>query len=441
MTPATRSQGVWWLSPPGAVLLVVPVTLWLAVSADDAQYRASWRTAKALTDSTAGLFALGAACFVAGGLWPLLLRSRGEPNGRWPSWDAVAIQRLRSASSVVFWMTMVGYLALGAAGVARGARPAQLVAALTGQNAFSSVLREQFAPVTGITTFTQLGIAYVVIAVLLLTLGWDRRLVRRLALVMVLALMRTFFLTERLAILELAIPAVAVVSLAITRAPSPRLDRLRRLVQVAPLVFVPTVIGLFSLFEYSRSWVFYSQRGGSFASFAIDRLAGYYSTAYNNGQLALTYGDQGVPVPYGSIEALWTAPGAGQLDLYSRLTGIDEPNAFATILVQHGNPEFNSPGGLSIPFLDFGTVGGLVFFFALGSVLSLMYRRCCEGSDWTVLIYPVLVTGLFEMPRYLYFGQGRVAPSLVALLVVHWYVSRGARAARPLRSPILEPTT
>ncbi|NAZ81104.1 oligosaccharide repeat unit polymerase [Kineococcus sp. R8] len=428
----SRLQGVWWLSPPGAVLLTVPASLGLTFLYDDAAFRQQWGSPKVLTDSTAWLFAFGTALLALGALlvmaWPSPLR----PVPRWPGLPAGATTRLRRASTVVFRLTMLGYVTLLLAGVARGARPAQLVDVLFNQDNFSSTLRSQFAPVTGVTTLTQLGIAYVVLAGLLLCGGRDPRTERRLALVVGLALLRAFFLTERLAILELMIPLATIAALCVADRHGPRV---RGAVLAAPFLLVPAVIAVFSVFEYSRSWVFYSQqRGGSFVDFALDRFAGYYATAYNNGQLALTYQGVDTRAPYGSIEGLWTAPGIQQWGLYQLLTGRTGTSDYADVLRQHGNIEFNNPGGLSIPFMDYGTVGGLVFFLLVGALLGLTYRRCGEGRLWAVLLYPVFATGLFEVPRYLYWGQGRVAPTLVALLVVAWYVRR-SRVRTPDRVP------
>jgi hypothetical protein len=185
------------------------------------------------------------------------------------------------------------------------------------------------------------------------------------------------------------------------------------------------VIAAFGAFEYSRSWVFYARRGSQvFAEFVLDRLVGYYCTAYNNGQLAMTAAESGKRLPYQSIEAFWTAPGISQIGLYQRLTGDAKPANSAILLIQYGNPEFNSPGGLSVPFVDYGTLGGLLFLFVAGSLIGLAYREFCEGTPWAVLIYPVLVTGLFEMPRYLYWGTGRVFPALLALVIVRGWMSR-----------------
>lgn len=425
-------HGVWWLSPPGAVSLVVPLTLLLAVRFDDAHYRLAYRTPKSLTDGTAELFAAGGLLFVLGALASMAVRAPGR-QAVWPDFSAPQLATLRRASDVLFALTMTGYVGFALVGLARGARPAQFLQAATSQDNFGSPLRDEFAPVAGVTTLTQVGIAYVVVGLLLRTRRADERVPRRLAVVLVLALLRTFFLAERLAVLELAIPGVAV--LALSAAAGGR-QRTRRLVRLAPVLLVPAVVVVFSVFEYSRSWVFYSRTAhGSFAGFAVDRLAGYYATAYNNGQLALSYDSGGPRLPYGSVEAFWTAPGVAQLGLYQRLTGLDPTQGFDTALAQHGNPEFNSPGGLAVPFVDYGHVGGLVFLLLAGLALGVLYVRCCDGASWAVLLYPVTVTGLFELPRYLYWGQGRLAPAVVALLVVHWRLQRSA-VGPPARVPV-----
>ncbi|WP_146146146.1 O-antigen polymerase [Geodermatophilus tzadiensis] len=399
----------------------MPVTLLIAWQLDDSYFRQSWGTAKSLTHETLLLFGAGALLFAIGGMLPLLL-SGGL--GRHAASPAAAVDTgfLHRCCAVLYRLTVTGYVVLAAVGFSRGARPADLIDALTSQDTFDSTLRTQFTPIAGITTLTQLGIAYVVVAVTLLTRGPDRYVAQRLVVVFVLALMRAFFLTERLAILELAIPAVGILAMHAARGGGLR----RRLTSAAPFILVPGAIAVFGVFEYSRSWVFYSQtRGGSFFQFVIDRLAGYYATAYNNGQIALTYGlGKDVRLPYGSIEAFWTAPGISQLDLYGRLTGHYEPDDYSYLLQQYGNPEFNSPGGLSVPFVDYGTAGGLVFFLLVGMALGIVYLRWRDGEFWASLIYPVALTGLLELPRYLYWGQGRVLPAFVALVVIAWLTRR-----------------
>ena len=419
-------RGVWWLSPAGAVILVVPVTLLLAVGFTDARFRAAYGTPKYLTADTAALLGCGSLLFVVGAL--LAQYGNARVPDRWPGFDVAQVRVLRSAALWLYRLTLLGYIAYALAGALRGATFGAFVDAATSQDNFTSPLRTYFAPVAGITSLTQVGIACTVVTLLVFCHDRDTRVLWRLAVLFVLAMLRTFFLAERLAVLELALPAVTVLGLAVAKGDS---AGARRLVQVAPAVLVPAVMVMFSAFEYSRSWVFYKQHStGNFADFAIERLAGYYATAYNNAQLALMYSSD-KRLPYGSIEAVWTAPLVSQLGAYERLTGLVEPDAFSTTLSQYGNPEFNSPGGLGIPFVDYGHVGGLLFFFLAGCALGWAYKRCCAGTAWAVLLYPVAVTGLFELPRYLYWGQGRVAPSIVCLLVVARYLRAAAGTGAP----------
>jgi hypothetical protein len=277
-----------------------------------------------------------------------------------------------------------------------------------------------------VTTATQLGIAFVVVALVLLTRGPDPRLRRRLWWVLGLGLLRAFFVNERLAVLELLIPAVAIVVIRGVDAARPKS---RRLARWAPFAIVPLMIGSFALFEYSRSWAYFADSTQQpYAEFAVDRLAGYYATAYNNGELTLLHDDAPGRLPYHSLEAIWTAPVLEQLGLYEALSGQDHAEVYTNILEQHGNPEFNSPSGLAIPFVDYGTIGGFVFLLGAGILLGWLYRRFCDGKPAGVLLYPVLLTGIFEIPRYLYWTQGRVMPPLLALAFVAWRMHSARRS-------------
>jgi hypothetical protein len=203
----------------------------------------------------------------------------------------------------------------------------------------------------------------------------------------------------------------------------------RQLVQIAPLLFIPALIAGFGVAEYSRSWVYFSNQPNqdSFAEFTVSRISGYYATAYNNGQLYLTYGRYPNRIPYLSFEALWTAPLVAQLGVYEKLNHRSDADYEEIILETHGSSEFNSPGGLAIPFVDFGTAGGFVFFVIAGSATGWLYRRFSRGDVLAVLLYPMVVIGLFEIPRYLYWTTGRVVPAALAVLAVTYFVHKDAR--------------
>jgi hypothetical protein len=299
-------------------------------------------------------------------------------------------------------------------------------------------VKAAFAPVAGVSSFTQVGIAHVVIGGLLFRRrrdpAWgaeDRLVRRRLAVVLALALVRSFLLSERLAVLELAVPLAAILALRLSVAVRPAV---RRACQLAPAVLLPLLVAVFALFEYTRSWQFYKTHGGtSFWDFAVVRFAGYYATAYNNSAIAQAHAGYPARLPYSVVQFFWTAPGIAQLDLYRTLTGGDAEAHFAVAIAHYGNPEFNNPGGLGQPFSDLGTVGGLLFFLALGMLCGWCWTRLRAGRPMGMLLYPVFLTGLYEMPRYLYLTEGRVLPPLVVLVLVALRLQRGRPARATLR--------
>lgn len=423
-----RPRRLWWVSPPGVVVLMVAPTLLVASRMTDQAFRVQFREPKSLTTGTTLLFLAGAMVLVAGSTLPLL-RTEGSLQ---TSHQTLTVRQqgvLQVASTWLYRLTIFGYAAFVAVAIARGLRLSTVLSAFGRGGTRSNTLRVLFTPVTGITTLTQAGIAFVVTAVLLLQRNPDRRTRWRLLTVLLLGLSRAYLVNERLAILELVIPILAV--LVLDRAGTAFGIR-RVMIQAAPIVLVPLLILVFSVFEYSRSYSFYARNSHeSFLHFGASRLAGYYVTAYNNGQISLDHEHFAGRLPYGTLEVVWTAPGAKQVNLYSALAGQDDVQFSNNLLARYGNPEFNSPGGLATPFLDYGIAGGFVFLFVAGVMLGFLYRKCCDGQIYAVLIYPPLVTGLYELPRYIYWTQGRVAVAVGALAIVAGRI----KAAAPDGSP------
>lgn len=433
----TTPRGLWWISPAGALVFVVVPTIVLAAAISDKAYEQSWATPKYFTGASALLLLQGVGVFMAMSALPLLGRGRRRESAGWPGLSDHVLDRMTRASNVLFWITIFGYAVYGLVGVARGARPAMLVDALVSQDTLGGELKEMFAPVSGVTTLTQVGIAYIVVAVVIMLSRRQSGLRGRVAILAFLALFRAFFLSERLAIIELAVPVVALVVCALAGS---RSNPIRLGVRLLPVLLAPLALVMFGLFEYSRSWQFYQSKiGGSFTDFAVDRFAGYYVTAYNNGQIAMSYEEFPGRVPLRTLEGFWTAPVIQQLNLYERLSPGGE-DLFQTLLRLRGNPEFNNPCGVCDPFVDYGHAGALIWFAAAGLLLGWIYRCFCNGSLWAVLVYPPMVTGLLELPRYLYWTQGRWLPALAALLAVAWYASRpdpDALPPPPERDPLI----
>jgi hypothetical protein len=245
--------------------------------------------------------------------------------------------------------------------------------------------------------------------------GDGRRELIRIAVLMGLATLRASLLTERLAVLELAIPLVVVLA---ARASSTG-PRGRRRMALVPVVAAPLLLVIFGVFEYSRSWVFYRQLGNNnFAAFVVERLAGYYVTAYNNGYLQLTYASPPGHWPSGIANAVWNAPGLENLRLLRLVNGYDQAALTEAVLTQHGNPEFNNLSGVGIVFSDLGTVAGFGYLLVAGLIVGTMYTAFCESRLWGLLLYPTIFIALLELPRVLYWAEGRSLPTYLAIGVV-----------------------
>ncbi|MDP9377899.1 MAG: oligosaccharide repeat unit polymerase [Actinomycetota bacterium] len=430
-TVGRRRGGAWWLSPVGAVILVVPAGLALAAGLDDVSFRELYRTPKVLTGGIVTMFLTGALVFVLASFLPQLGERRrrvGGPLLKLTERQWIAMGR---AADILLALTLLGYATWLASAVLHGLTPARLLAALLTPSSATSV-EQLFVTVPGLTTLTQAGIPFVIVAVLLMLHQRGRWIALKLGMILVLTLLRAFLLTERLSLIELSIPIVVLSAAHFARSGSPWV---RRAVSVAPLVLLPSVIVLFGALEYTRSWSFYSARTQqNYVEFTLTRIGGYYATAYNNGAIGLRHQAEPGRIPYGTVAGFWEAPMIGQLGLYQRLNGEGESPLLDEnddVLVLHGNPEYNSPGGLAVPFIDYGPGGGLAYLSVAGLLLGAAYRGFNESNVTAVLVYPMLATGLFELPRYLYWPQGRATPGFVALLALAFYLHRTGPRSTP----------
>jgi hypothetical protein len=429
-----RFPGVWWLSPAGAVLLVVPPTLGLAVAYTNDEFRTFFRSPKSLDTDTALLFGAGALCFILAGLATQVGRRPAPARGTWPWLDQRQLATLRRASTPLYVVTLLGYLAFLISGARNGVTFADLVDAVVSQDLYSEGgLKEAIGTVPGVTTLTQVGVAYAVVGTLLLLHSPDRRTLVRLLVLAFLTTARAFLFTERLALVELAVPVLVLLAMRASQSASPSR---RLLLRLAPIPLVILLVAGFAASEYSRSYNFYKTRtSDGLVLFSVKRLSGYYATAYNNGHLVLAYNDYPGRLPYTTLEGLWSAPGIQQLDVYDRLVNRDQGEEYERILVTHANLEFNNPGGLPAIFADYGRKGGLVVLTVLGLLAGWAYRAFVGGRVPALLLYPLVVTGLLELPRFLYWTLGRTIPALIALLLVIWYVNRALRRQPTVTRP------
>jgi oligosaccharide repeat unit polymerase len=427
---AAPAPGLWWLSPAVIPLVIGAAAIVPTALVGDVQFRSLWRSPKEITLDTLMLFGFGAVALAFGALIGFALSPlpsvRSSP---WPSLDDHAYGLLRRASTILTGTTIVGYLGFVYLIARSGLTPAQLFGGSEANG--GAAVKDAIGTIPGVTTLTQLGVGAVVVSATLLAQRFSRIELVKMLIVIGLALPRAYVYAERLAVLELVLPVTVVFATKLSIG-----GRVRRIIARAfPVAGIVLVAVIFGAFEYSRSWTYYRAHGEtSFVTFALSRLAGYYITALNNGQLILDHLDWRGRWPYDTWEGFWSAPGIENVALYQRLGGHEAPYNKANtaqyndVLAQFGNPEFNNPSGYVGPFIDYGWLGGLIWLLVVGVIAGLLYRQFCSARYMGLLLYPVFFIGVAEIPRYLYWVQGRSIYTWIALLAIIVLLARGRRS-------------
>jgi hypothetical protein len=414
---------LWWLHPAWPFAGVVGTTI-LAAWFQDKNAFAIYGTPKYVEfEHVAMAFAAIAAFIVGCGLG----QSTGRPPRATPH---------TANDSIRFWfylttsLTLLGYFVWFAVGVKNGFRLHMFVDLVTGADAhnYHVIRHELFPTIPGVTTCTQFGIAAMLFGSWLLVHG-QRRVVWPLAVLMALAAVRCLLFSERTALIELLFPPAMVGLRAWILGRSQR-PVIRWLLVAAPVICIFGVVLFFGVFEYFRSWMWYRDQFHSYAEFTMWRLSGYFTTAHNNGAMALVT-DQPRPLPYFTMRPLWEFPGVSDSPLgYEALTGVDVPLAHENMLHRYGTYELNNEGGLFQPALDFGWAGFLVYWFGYGFISAKAYRCFLAGTFAGVMLYPLIYMSLLEVPLILFLMYTRVFPSLVAIGIAAWMASRATSPRR-----------
>jgi oligosaccharide repeat unit polymerase len=412
----------WWLHPIAIFIGLNGLTGAAAFLADSKIYMELWRTPKYFTEFTALvtvgviiLFSVGARLGTGG-------HTNYSSEFEWRG--AVSFTRALTLFKLSFWLCMMAYAVWIALGVSRGLSIGVLKQIFTG-GADVITLRTYLETVPGVTTCTQFGIAAVVLGSIIgSSVGW--RLVRgKLVVLFLFALVRALLYSERLAFLELAIPLLVLYFA--EPVSWTRRRWLRALVRIAPLAGAVFVYIVFTSFEYFRSWSsYYSARESNLLEFGFWRLLGYYVTSANNSAYLITRIPDSLNAPYFSLHFLWEFPG---LNLYVKdlfhWVNFDY-NGYMNLLAAGANPEFNNPGGLLSPVVDFGVLGGLAYWGIMGLLTGYLYRLYMINHPLGMCIYPVAFLTLTEIPRYLFWGEGRAFPALAYLLLSALLMVRSA---------------
>lgn len=426
------APSIWWLHP-GALFAIVCGTVDLAAWLMPASvYETNWGSNKYFDDGAFLIGLAGIALFVFGVLVSRPLSSNAVDSPNWRT--SINWERALTMFRVAAGLCGLGYAIWIGAAISRGANLALVVGVLTGEKDASYLMKDTYLiTVGGLTTLTQFGIAAVILGCLLTSAGYWRSVRFPLVAVFALAVIRAVFNSERLAVIELIVPSVAV----LLQLPALTL-RLRReypsLFYILPFFAAGFIFLIFTGSEYLRSWVnFYADRNASIWEFAATRLFGYYVTACNNSAYILRHPEVVGTAPYFTALFLWKFPGLNMAmrAMFPGIMVLDNRDQFADVLEAGTNPEFNNNGGLLLPVVDYDVTGGLLYWLIAGLLCGWAYRYYRRNSLGGLLFYPIFMLSILEVPRIIYWAEGRVFPAFVFLFIASRILSKPAQTETP----------
>lgn len=430
------ARSIWWMNPAVAMGAPCILAAAAAVLISPASYSTLWRTPKFIDAASFLEVVAMVTVFVLGSFIGGSRKRDSEWNGVGERWRyLIPWDRVEKLFTFSFWTCITGYALWAAIGIRNGLTLRLVLDGLTGrEGAVYSLYNFYLAPVAGVTTLSQLGIAAVVLGVPLgLIRGW--RFVRvKVGIIILLALLRAMLHSERIGLIEVLVPfAVSMIWLKSSRTNISA--RWHRFILFGPLWAGLLLIVVFSAFEYSRSWLgFYAaQESTGFARFAMLRLAGYYSTAINNGVLLTHTLGQPIGEPYYTFTFALRFPILNQVVLDFLPTSVPDQDS---LLQSAGNPEFNNPSGIFSPVIDFGFPAALLYWFFAGLISGYLHKMFLNRSASGLFLYPIIFLSLVETSRILYWADGRAFPPLVFLAVSLVFIVRPVIPPALYRTPV-----
>lgn len=280
--------------------------------------------------------------------------------------------------------------------------------------------RDELNRIAGVTSFTQLAVP-VVTAYLFARWRHAQRfspLMNGLFVaVLILATARVYMWSERLALIELAVPILVCVLL-YRPLETPFARAFQRLISgFGPFLGLAGVLALFAATEVVRSWQSYAATSNQgFGTFVVSRVTTYYFTALNNGsgmlQTSRWPSYQGLWV-FGWLYALPFGVGQSLLDAVGAR---EVPHEL--FLQRFGDPEFNNMSGIFPIYHDLGLALGLVYFLLLGFAFGLAYRSASKGEVFGGLLFPPFMVACMELLRISYLNGQRCFLILVGALLL-----------------------
>lgn len=302
--------------------------------------------------------------------------------------------------------------------------PKLLLDIVTGVAGAVYATRLETQTISGATTATQFGLAYVT---MYLHARWinaatlPRRFQVYFYALLGCAAFRAFGWAERLALIEILVPIV-ILYLGHRARPQGRFVRLS--VAAAPVIGIVVLLVFFGVTEYFRSWsTYYRHQDVAYLDFVLSRVTSYYYTALNNGAALL----DNVDWPNWGFEHVlqW-------LHRFPILVGpifrfVIEAKQDQNFLRSYGDPEFNNLSGIFTVYHDLDIPGGLLFAALWGALMGFLYQGYRSARGIGVLLYPVTFIGVIEAMRILYLCSSRAFPALLAIAIGY------ALFAKPIR--------
>jgi oligosaccharide repeat unit polymerase len=423
-------------SPLGAILVLYCPLLLLYLVGSDTAFETDFSSRKAFTWGALAYYVLALLVFgagaAAGGDMARRRPSGGLGAAAEPPLTAARKRSLTVLVEVSLVVSLLAYLLWFGLGLIRAGGVGVV---LSTWRSHPHEVRGLFETVPGMTTLTQLAVAAVPLAVVFGLAGRGTIVRKLIVAVVALAAIRTVFLEERLALIELLVP-LAYLKLVRRRLPATK-------VWVSALALLLAALTFFAVTELRRTYVYTHDFSPARVT---TRFFGYYLTSINNG-FAIVDRYPGRTPAYATGEFLWQFPVLGSTRIdelpdvgtvsfrYSDLAGVNPPAFWPGALSSQGlSAEYNvftTPGYLAA---DFGWFG-LVALFLLGVVSGLLYRRAGVTCFHRAL-YAVWFVGLLEFMRTYYFLNTRVVPAYLVFLAAYLVLRQPAGARVPLRAPV-----
>ncbi|MFL9907823.1 oligosaccharide repeat unit polymerase [Paraburkholderia sp. RL17-337-BIB-A] len=320
---------------------------------------------------------------------------------------------------VLFVLSLIGYLTMMSGVITH---PTLMLSFFNG-DANTYDLMAVKGRIAGISTLTQVAVAYVPLYFYVFqqpALGISRYKIYLLVL-LGLALLRSFVFAERLALIELVIP-LTVMYLKFRRSHRPS-----RIIALGPYAAIVPLVAFFIANEYNRSWEsYYVKIYSNIFTFALDRLALYYSTALNNGAGVLKILGWGVGDPVFTLDWWFRFPVLG--DFFQ--AGRDFTADYVAFLSNNADPEFNNPSGIFVHFYEWGWFALFVAAF-IGWVFNRSYSGWRAGNGFWCCAHSVFLVSLCEILRIPILFSGRNFVSIAVLFIVFRFCrTKSARSSR-----------